>query len=1076
MVLTGGRWKWKFVVGGVLAGLGAGVAFGQGSGVAIDLPTSKQIGRPAPGDPQRMNGLPMSMAVSPDGRWVVTVNAGYGTFESRYMQSLVVVDTRTGKVVDWPDERTLVNARQTLYSGLAFSADGRHLYGSVGSLTDPEGKRAGDTGSGVVVYGFEDGRLTRERVIKIPLQHLASGRRTKLVGDVEGSVGVPFPAGIAVVKAGAGVSAEKRVLPLRQAQGQSAEGDQNGRRNQSDKTGQNGNKKNDNTRDEGLNAAKDLLLVADNLSDDVLLMDAGTGKIVTRLDLSESDAVPGTYPIAVAVSRNGARGFVALWNASEVVELDLVQGTVGRRLPLLRPTSAIAAGTHPCALEFSPDGRTMYVALSNRDAVAAVDVSEGKAGAGAFAVKGYFDTRLPGQSYFGAEPEALAVSADGRRLYVGNAITDAVAVMDTTKLTASAAKKGFVEPIGFVPTEWMPMSMAVAGGKLYVATAKGRGTGPNNFAQRRTVETKGNRRFQSSSTYIATLLYGSMAAMDMTAMEREMPRWTAQVIEDNRMKAEEERIRFAGGAGGVGGEADSSAALRNEKQNGKQQLRGGEGGDRNGGENEKVAANASSTSADKGMEGFPGPIRHVIYIIKENRTYDQVFGDLEQGGRAVGNGDKSLTMYGAEVTPNQHKLALQFGVLDNFFDSGEVSGDGHVWSNAAIGTDYLEKTWQQNYRSKERTYDFEGVVAEGYPIAQHIPDVTEPSSGYLWGNLARHGRSLYHFGEYIASTFCNEKRTVTAPVASQEGPMLTEQAACAKKEIAPGGAMPEVWGGGTNKWPWAIPMIASNVATKPELVGHFAEEQADFNLRVPDQVRYAVFERHFKQWAAERAAGKDTMPNFVMLRFPNDHTAGTTPGGPTPKSSIADNDLAIGRAVELVSHSAYWDDTAFFILEDDAQNGADHVDAHRSLALVVSKYAQRGKDGGAFVDSRFYSTVSMIRTMETVLGLPPMNNNDAFSSLMAAEFEGPGDQAAFAADFRNRENGLIYKANPKVTAAMPAATAEGERASAKMDFRHADRADARKLNVILWRDAMGEAPAPALLTGKRKRAKKDDDD
>jgi len=271
-----------------------------------------------------------------------------------------------------------------------------------------------------------------------------------------------------------------------------------------------------------------------------------------------------------------------------------------------------------------------------------------------------------------------------------------------------------------------------------------------------------------------------------------------------------------------------------------------------------------------------------------------------------------------------------------------------------------------------------------------------------------------------------------------------------------------------NKFGWDIPLIARNTATKPELVGHFAAEQADFNLKVPDQVRYAVFERHFREWERDRAAGRDTMPNFVMLRFPNDHTAGTTPGSPTPKSSVADNDLAIGRAVELVSHSAFWDDTAFFILEDDAQNGADHVDAHRSLALVVSKYAQRGADGGAFVDSRFYSTVSMIRTMETVLGLPPMNNNDAFSSLMAPEFEGPGDQAAFTADFRNRDNGLIYKANPKVTAAMSPAAAEGARESARMDFRRADRADAQKLNVILWRDAMGDRAMPALITEKRR--------
>jgi hypothetical protein len=210
------------------------------------------------------------------------------------------------------------------------------------------------------------------------------------------------------------------------------------------------------------------------------------------------------------------------------------------------------------------------------------------------------------------------------------------------------------------------------------------------------------------------------------------------------------------------------------------------------------------------------------------------------------------------------------------------------------------------------------------------------------------------------------------------------------------------------------------------------------------------------------------MPNYITMRLSNDHTGGTRPGGPTPKSSVADNDLAIGRMVEAVSHSAYWDDTAFFILEDDAQNGADHVDAHRSVALVISKYSPRAADGGPFVDSRFYSTVSVIRTMETLLGLPPMNNNDALASLIGSLFTGPGDQEPFVADTVNRDNGLIYTAN--------APGAVGARESMKMDFTHPDRAPVQKLNVILWRDAMGDAPVPVQLTEKQKKAKKDDDD
>jgi YVTN family beta-propeller protein len=939
----------------LLAVAGSALILGAGSLAAqtVDLPTSKQLIGEIPGHPQRLNSLPISMAVSPGGRYVVTVNAGYGTYESQGEQSLAVLDTQTGTVMDFPDARTPERARQTLYSGLAFSRDGSRVYASMGSTTDPLGNGADKTGSGVVVYSFTAGKIAPERLIHLPLQQLAPGRKTRLIGSAEGDKGVPFPAAIAVVGT---AGAEK-------------------------------------------------LLVAGNLSDDVLLLDADSGAIEKRFDLAESDAVPATYPVALAVSKDGKRGFVALWNASEIVELDLASGTVGRKLALLKPSSATAPGTHPCALELSPDGKILYVALANRDAVATVNVS-----AGQFSVKGYFDTRLPAQSYFGAEPVALALNARGTRLYVANAASDAVAVIDTTRLTAKTARTGMVEPLGFVPTEWMPMSMAFipsdSGGKLYVATAKGKGTGPNAAPQPMTDAQK-QRKFHRAATYIATLLYGSLATLDAAEVEKDLPQWTRVVIESNRMKAAAEKIAFAG--------------------------------------------------------GVQDRIRHIIYIIKENRTYDQIFGDLKKDGKPVGNGDPGLTMYGEAITPNQHKLALRFGVLDNFFDSGEVSGDGHVWSTAAIGTDYLEKTWQQSYRGSQRTYDYEGVVAEGYPLLQKIPDVNEPASGYLWGNLAAHGKSYYHFGEFISTTFCNEAR-VADP---QMGPLMQGRN-CARKAIEPGEALPAEWGGGQSKWPWPIPLIAANVATKPELVGHFAAEAPDFELAVPDQVRVEVFLRHLKEWVADKEQGKDTMPNFVLLRLPDDHTAGTRPGGPTPKSSVADNDLAVGRAVEAVSHSPYWDDTAFFILEDDAQDGGDHVDAHRSLALVVSKYSPRAADGGPFVDSRFYSTVSVVRTMETLLGLPPMNNNDAFSSLISTLFTGPGDQPAYAADYSNRDNGLIYTANAK--------TAAGAKESMKMDFRHADHADAQKLNVILWKDAMGDAAVPAMLKERRKKAAKDDDD
>jgi len=279
-----------------------------------------------------------------------------------------------------------------------------------------------------------------------------------------------------------------------------------------------------------------------------------------------------------------------------------------------------------------------------------------------------------------------------------------------------------------------------------------------------------------------------------------------------------------------------------------------------------------------------------------------------------------------------------------------------------------------------------------------------------------------------------------------------------------------MYGGDKSPYPWKIPLIYRNVATKPELEDHFDPNFPDFNLSFPDQLRVNEFLVHFNEWVEERRHGHDEMPAFVMLRLPNDHTAGTRPGMPTPRASVADNDLAVGRAVEAISNSPYWDDTAFFILEDDAQDGADHVDAHRSIALVVSKFSPRSASAPATptVDHTFYTTVSVLHTIEDLLGIPPMNNNDAFAPLIAPLFAGEGNQPAFTADYANRNNDLIFTANtPK---------AEGAKESSRMDFTHEDRADARKLNVILWKDAMGNKPVPWMILHPHSVHKDDDDD
>ncbi len=879
----------------------------------------------------------MTAAVSPDGLYLAVVNAGFGTFASQYQQSIAVLNTRTGKVTDYPEARTAPGLPQTLYSGLAFSKDGKHLYAAFDSLTAPSGNTTGSpaakiaTGNAIAVYEFNQGEVKAEKLLPVPLQALAAGKQQNKVGTgVPAGMAVPSPAGIAVRRGPEG-------------------GDQ--------------------------------LLIADNLSDDVLLMDETSGKILQRFDLSEGSVVPSAYPIAVAVNRAGTRAFVALWNGSAVAELDLLHGKVLQRVALLPPAQPTLPGSHPAAFAWSPDEKTLYVALANRDAVAALSV-----GQGALRLRSLFDTRLPGQTFFGAMPDAVAVSKDGKRLFAANTGSDAIAVFSTT---GSAVRGKASRAIAWIPTEWYPTALASAGNTLFVATAKGAGAGPNNMPQPQVAGLASSRR---SYTYIATLLHGSLAAIDLSTIDREREQLTRTVLQTNLMKAAQPKMTFHGGA---------------------------------------------------------NPIRHVIYIIKENRTYDQILGDL-----GVGNGVPALTMYGQSITPNEHELARRFGVLDNFYDSGEVSGDGHVWSNAAISSDYTEKTWQQSYRGQERHYDYEGEVQNGYPLREGIPDVNEPASNYIWSDLARHGKSLYHFGEFISTIFCASPDMPPEDSSPTQGTPEPEPAKCGSSgNIRHGETLPQNYGGGPSPWPWPIPIIKENVPTKPELVGHFDPQYPDFQLSFPDQLRVEEFLSKFRGWVAERGQGRDTMPQFIQLRLPNDHTAGTRPGMPTPEASVADNDLAVGRAVEAISHSPFWDDTAFFILEDDAQAGADHVDAHRSIALVVSKYSPRAAQ--PVVDSTFYTTVSVLRTMEELLGVPPMNNNDALAPPIASLFTGAGDQPAYTADYRNRDNGLLYRAN--------AANAPGAEASRRMDFRHEDRADPRVLNVILWRAAMGNKPLPSML-------------
>jgi hypothetical protein len=262
-------------------------------------------------------------------------------------------------------------------------------------------------------------------------------------------------------------------------------------------------------------------------------------------------------------------------------------------------------------------------------------------------------------------------------------------------------------------------------------------------------------------------------------------------------------------------------------------------------------------------------------------------------------------------------------------------------------------------------------------------------------------------------------------------------------------------------------MIADNIPTKPELRGHFDPHYADFNMEYPDQLRADEFLREFKGFVRARESGKgELLPSLVVLRLPNDHTAGTAVGMPTPSATVADNDLALGRIVEAVSNSPYWNDTAILVLEDDAQDGADHVDAHRSIAFVISKYSQSSTEK-PIVDSTFHTTVSMIKTLEDLLGLPPMNNNDAQAASIQL-FGGNGTQPPYEADHRNLENGLIYTVN------LP--NAQGSKESAAMDFVRADSVNTELLNAILWGDRKGDVPVPKPVHTVHTPTERHDDD
>ena len=916
------------------------------NGPPIHLPTTKLLPDPSPGRIGFVNSFPATIAVSPDGKYAALLNDGYGTVKSKAHQSIAVLNLSTSELKDFPDSRFAVDARQSYFLGLAFSSNGRYLYASVVSITDPTGVKRHHTGNGIAVYEFHNGAVKPKRFIKIPPQKLAPGKKIpKALSGVPPGTAIPYPAGLAVIA----------------------------------------------------NPQGDQLLVANDLSDSVVLLDVKTGKMLHQFDLSTHETVPSSFPYTVIATRDGRRAWCSLWNGSKVAELDVASGRVVRWTPLLEPKDPIAPGSHPTAMLLSPDERLLYVALSNADAVAAIDTASGS-------LVHLVSTKIAQQNYAGTAPNALAQSLDGKRIFVANADLNAVAVFDREALEKADVSVPSDSALGFIPTDWYPSALAVSGDHLLVAAAKGKGVTRNNGV---------NEIGKRPHPYIATLLYGSLAELSITQTEKELPNLTRQVQENNLLFSDPGKIEFRAGT---------------------------------------------------------NPIRHVIYVLKENRTYDQILGDLTFNGARIGNGDPSLTMYGAEVTPNEHKLALEFGVLDNFYDSGEVSGDGHQWSNAAITSDYNERTWQITYRGLEHLYDYGGSVADQVPLDKGESDVESPGTGFIWDNLAAHKLTYLDYGEYAAVNWCTpQKMGASSPMEGTPSPFAHP---CERDSVAFGSPLPSNLGepqGSASPWPWPVPLFYSARETLASLRGHVDPAFPDFNLDYPDQLRADQFLNEFDAFVRARREGTGTeLPAFVLLYLPNDHTHGTMKGKAKPAASVADNDLALGRVVDAVSHSPYWDDTAIFVIEDDAQDGADHVDAHRSIAFVISKYSPSSAERPV-VENRFYTTVNMMHTMESLLGLPPMNQNDAYAPVMAPLFSGAGDHAPFNVDWRNRENGLIYQMN--------GAKAPGAGQSAKMNFTRPDAIDTALLNKILWRDRKGDIPMPPPQhTIFAQKASKDPDD
>jgi DNA-binding beta-propeller fold protein YncE len=696
-------------------------------------------------------------------------------------------------------------------------------------------------------------------------------------------------------------------------------------------------------------------------NDQVAIVDADRGTLLRTVDV-------GVLPVDALVADDGSAAWISNFGGpkpasgerasrqccdpmAEPVRVDArgiaEPGTVAR-LDLVtgQVTRTVVVGRHPTDMAWDRSRGRLYVADGNSDAVSVIDARTGDSLA-TLHVAPFNETRA------GLTPTAVALTPDGRVLFVALGGANAVAMYD---VSSEGAPPTFAFR-GLIPTGWYPDGLDVSpdGTTLAVGTLLGVGSG--------TGTTSGSPGKVGRQVYAVR---GSVNVIPVPGAA-ELTAYTTSVAANDRLT--------------LTGHQGATLAVRAE----------------------------APRRAVPERPGEASLIDHVVFIVRENRTYDQVLGDEGRGAS-----DSSLVIYGRDVTPNAHALSDQFVLLDHFFASGGNSADGHQWLTQANETEYPMWPLYQG-----RSYPSEGDDALTYSLG-----------GFLWEDAEAKGRSVSVFGEYAPAP--------SDSISAVRREYLAEYRDSASHDAA-----------------YFRRLLAGRYNTHsdiPSLDGVLVREYPGWTQEVPDVVKADVFNEHVRAWTAS-----GTMPDLVMVILPNDHTDGTSPGWSTPRASVADNDLALGQMVDALSHSPFWKSMAILVVEDDAQNGVDHIDGHRTVALAISPYARRGA-----IDSAFYSQPSMVKTVELMLGLPALSMFDLVAHDMRASFLEAGQAPDFAPYTALVPKQSIYDINPRVGALHGPARAAAL-ASSRMRLDIPDAAPSDELNRILWHDARGwNVPYPAV--------------